>query len=109
MNIKNKKPIIILLALVIVCAGAFLLIKNADRGTVAVIRLDGKVYDRIDLARVEESYELEINTAFGRNTVLVEPGAISVIYADCPDQVCVKQGKLTGGECPLSVCPTDLL
>lgn len=108
---KRKTPylLIFLLALALVCVLGFWLLKNADRGTVAVISVDGEVLDTIDLARVTESYEIQIDTQYGHNTLLVEPGAISVIDADCPDHVCMKQGKLTGGGLSIICMPHRLV
>ena len=109
MKMKSKHIFILLLAAALLCAGGFLLIRNADTGSVAVIRVDGQVRDRIDLSKVEESYEISIDTEYGHNTILVEPGAISVIDADCPDHVCIKQGKLTGGGLSLICMPHRLV
>lgn len=109
---KDKKIKIIitgLAAVCILCAALFLLFKNADTGTVAVISVDGEEYERIDLSKVEEAYEIEISTSFGVNNVLVEPGAISVISASCPDKICVNQGRLTGGGIPIVCMPNRLV
>lgn len=108
-KIKTTHWIVFLLALILLCALGFLLIKNADKGTVAIISVDGKVVDKIDLAKVTESYELSIDTEYGHNTLLVEPGAISVIEADCPDHVCIRQGKLTGGGLSIICMPHRLV
>ena len=81
----------------------------AARGSVAVIRIDGAEYRRIDLSRVKESYDLEIDTAYGHNTVHVAPGSICVSRADCPDQTCVKMGELTGGGIPIICMPHRLV
>ncbi len=97
--------ILLLLGLAVVCAGAFWLIQSADTGTVATISVDGEVIEKIDLSKVKESYEIEIDTEYGHNVILVEPGAISVLEADCPDQICVKQGKMTGGGVPIVCMP----
>ena len=109
MKMKSKHIFILLLAAALLCAGGFLLIRNADTGSVAVIRVDGQVRDRIDLSKVEESYEISIDTEYGHNTVLVEPGAISVIDADCPDHACIRQGKLTGGGLSIICMPHRLV
>ena len=97
------------MVLCLLCTASFLLLKYADRGSVAVIRIDGEIYEKIDLSRVDEPYEIEISTEFGRNTVLVEHNAISVISADCPDKICVNQGKLTGGGVPIVCMPNRLV
>ena len=108
-KMKTKHILILLVAAVLLCAGGFWLIKNADTGSVAVIKVDGQVRDKIDLSKVEDSYEIHIDTEYGHNTILVEPGAISVIDADCPDHVCVKQGKLTGGGLSIICMPHRLV
>ena len=78
-------------------------------GTIAVITVDGEELDRIDLSRVKESYDFEIRTEYGSNTVHVEPGGISVTKADCPDLICVHQGKITGGGIPIVCMPHRLV
>ena len=60
---------------------------------VAVIYIEGKEYSRIDLSAVTESYYVSVP----HNEILVEPGQISVVNADCPDKLCIKQGKKHGG------------
>lgn len=106
---KTKIIIIVLLSICVLGTAAFLLIKNLPTGTVAVISVNGNEYKRIDLSEVEEPYDLEITTEFGTNTVHVEPGAISVTAASCPDKVCVNQGKLTGGGIPIVCMPNRLV
>lgn len=109
MKMKTKHILLLLLALALLCAGGFWLIKNADTGTVAVIKVDGQIWDQIDLSQVRSGYEINIDTQYGHNTLLVEPGAISVIDADCPDHVCIRQGKLTGGGLSIICMPHRLV
>lgn len=110
MKDKNTKIIIIVLALLCVLGiVSFALLKNLPSGTVAVISVDGEEYERIDLSAVKEAYDIEISTDFGKNTVHVEPGAISVTSASCPDKVCVKQGRLSGGGVPIVCMPNRLV
>lgn len=78
-------------------------------GTVAVVTVDGQEFARVDLSRVDESYDLPVDTAWGHNTVHIERGAISVTEADCPDKICVSQGKLTGGGVPIVCMPHRLV
>ena len=49
------------------------------------------------------------DTVYGHNTVHVEPGAISVTEADCPDGICVRQGKLTTAGVPIVCMPHRLV
>lgn len=106
---KTRIWIIALAAVCVVCAALFLLLKTARTGTVAVISVDGEEYGRIDLSAVEAAYDIEIDTEYGHNTVHVEPGAISVSAADCPDQICVEQGAISGGGVPIICMPHRLV
>ena len=110
MKMTTKKIILLLVAVVILCLAAyFILVRLTAPGTIAVIAVDGQEYKRIDLSKVKEPYEMTIATEYGRNTVLVEPGAISVSSADCPDKICVHQGRLTGAGVPIVCMPHRLI
>ncbi len=108
-NIITKIIIIALAAFCILCAALFLLLKNLPGGSIAVITVNGEEYDRIDIQSVREPYDIEIKTEYGMNVIHVEPGAISVTSASCPDKVCVKQGKMTGGGIPIVCMPNRLV
>ena len=108
MDRKTKKWIIILAAVVIAGLVSYCLAMSTGGGTVAVISIDGEEYERIDLSKVTESYDIELSTQYGHNTVHVEPGAISVTAADCPDGVCVAQGAISRGGVPIICMPHHL-
>lgn len=109
MDKKAKIWIIVFAAVAVLCCGVFAVRTLSGGGTVAVISIDGEEYDRIDLSRVRESYDIEIETRWGRNTVHVEPGAISITEADCPDHVCVQRGAISGGGIPIICMPHRLI
>ena len=76
---STKKIILLLVAAAVICLAVWLaFVLFAPAGTIAVISIDGAEYKRIDLSRVKEPYELQIKTEYGRNTVLVERGAIAL-------------------------------
>ena len=80
----------------------------------ADIYSEGKQLDSIPLWQVSESYTLQIvsengGTNDGHNRILVEPGAISVLSADCPDQICVHQGILSDSALPIVCLPNRLV
>ena len=95
----------------VIVIGGLLLYRSLGHGegTVAVISVDGEELERVDLSKVRKEYDLEISTEYGNNTVHIEPGAISVTAADCPDHVCVYQGKLTGSGIPIICMPHRLV
>ncbi len=99
----------LVLALIAICGFSLYLWLGQGEGTVAVVSVDGEQIERIDLSKVRESYDLEISNEYGTNIIHVEPGAISVTQADCPDQICVFQGKLTGSGIPIICMPHRLV
>ena len=107
---KNKSILWGLLFAVIVIGGVLLYLSlGREEGTVAVVSVDGEVLERIDLSKVREAYDIPVTTPYGNNTVHVEPGAISVTEADCPDHVCIYQGRLTGSGIPIICMPHRLV
>lgn len=85
-------------------------LRGTDTGSrVARISLDGELYEEIDLNAVALPYDIRIETELGYNIVHVEHGAISVTEADCPDQVCVRQGKISGSLIPIACLPHRLI
>ena len=107
---KNKNILWGLLFAVIVIGGVLLYLSlGRGEGTVAVISVDGEVLERIDLSKVRKPYDMDISTEYGHNTVHVEKGAISVSEADCPDKVCMYQGRLTGSGIPIICMPHRLV
>ena len=110
MKLSTKKLIIIIAAAGIICLAVYIAaVRLAPHGDIAVISVNGEEYKRIDLSKVKEPYELRIETEYGVNIVLVEPGAISVSSADCPDKICVYQGRLTQAGLPIICMPHRLV
>jgi len=102
----RTKVLLLLLAAAVAGAAAWLLLR--DRGTgnpVARVTRDGAVLEEIDLAAVDEPYTLVFEDGSGSNTVQVERGRVRVLEADCPDQICVKQGWISDGTVPIVCLP----
>lgn len=93
-----------------VLSGAFLLFsgRNGPR-SVALIYSDGELLYTIDLSAVSEPYEFTVKTPRGENTILAEPGRISVSKADCPDLICVNSGPVPNGLLPIVCLPHRLV
>ena len=110
MKMSTKKWVILLAAVFSVCVAAFLTLRFlGQKGSTAVISVDGEVIKRVDLTGVGQPYDIEIETEYGHNTVHVENGAISVTAADCPDKICVHQGKVTTAGIPIVCMPHRLV
>ncbi len=96
MKIKTvkKSDIVLIISVVAACLAVLAFSYfNADK-PVAVITVDGEVYERVSLADVEKSYFIEPENAQGV-VILVERGAISFYSSTCKDGLCVNCGKLT--------------
>lgn len=108
--IKTRTWIITVAVLLAVSAAltVWLYFRRAP-GTVANIYKDGECVRSIDLKLVTAPYSFTISDERGENTILVEPGRICVIYADCPDGVCVDAGWLSDSASPIVCLPHRLV
>lgn len=108
---KTKFWVILFSCVFLLGLGAFLLVRSlGGAGTVtARIWLHGEIIEEIDLATVVTPREFDITTELGTNRVRVEHGSIAVVSADCPDQVCVRQGAISGGLVPIACVPHELV
>lgn len=77
----------IILAVVLIAFAVVSLIKKD--GSYVVVRVDGKEVSRYTLSKDGE-YELN----GGTNVLRIENGKAYLISANCPDHLCVKQGKI---------------
>ena len=101
-----------ILLLILTASSIFLYIRykdTSDRYT-AYIYQDGVLLETIDLWTVTEDYTLDISSKTGgTNQILVQPGAIAVTDADCPDLVCVHQGTVRNNLLPITCLPHGLV
>ena len=92
--------------------GAFLLIAavlfvvmrlNQTEGAVAVVRVDGQETGRYDL-HTDGRYELN----GGSNILIIQDGKAFLEDANCPDLLCVKQGKISASGQVITCLPNRL-
>ena len=105
----SNRTWIIIIAAFFLAMGVLALMQGRGGGTVAVISVDGREIRRIDLTAVTREAEFDLDTGRGVNTIAVRNGAVCVSFADCPDQVCVRRGWLTGGYTPIVCLPHRLV
>jgi hypothetical protein len=112
MKTRSDRFWLILLGTILVLSAALCayLYTRTDPGTTAVITLDGAEVERIDLSAVKETYTLTYTGKSGVTDVVeVSPGQIRVLEADCPDQICVKQGWIKNSVAPIVCLPNALV
>lgn len=95
-KVRLKRDIILVLSMVIIAAAAFLIINFAVKkdGSYAVIKVDGKVIKTLALNSGETTIEVN-GYQGGVNKVVINDGKVSMTEADCPDELCVKTGKIS--------------
>ena len=107
----KTRGIVLLLAAAAALSAAVLLLRGGDRPSSPVARItrDGAVLEEIDLDKVDQPYSFTLEDGSGANTIQVEQGRIRISEADCPDQVCVNQGWISGSALPIICLPHRLM
>lgn len=99
-----------LILVTVVCLLYLLLLPQSYDSCVADIYQGGQLIESISLGQVQKPYIVEIKGDYGyTNRVEVHPGKIGVIWADCPDKLCVHQGFLETPVIPIVCLPNRLV
>lgn len=116
MKIKDKTKwtaaltgaIFFILCIISLC---FILLPAQREGSyIADIYQEGELLTSIPLAEVQEVYTFTITGTDGcQNRIEVRPGSIGIIFADCPDKLCVHQGFISDSRLPLTCLPNRLV
>lgn len=115
---ENKKSIrtaaVLLTAFLIFvtasCLTYLLAIQGRAQSCVADIYQNGQLLMSIPLDEVQAPYTLDITGEDGSlNRIEVRPGSIGVVFADCPDLLCVKQGFVHSPTIPITCLPNRLV
>lgn len=111
---RGRKGLTALLAVLLAglavygAVGTFSLFRERDAAEAVEILQYGKLLYRVYPAQETDARDIVISSHSGTNTVRVSGEGVRVIYADCPDQTCVKAGLLTKGM-PLICVPHGLV
>lgn len=89
----KKLDKILIVVLLFFAAGLYFsgILRPHGAGVRAIISVGGKEYTRISL---EEEKELIIEQNGKKNIIVVEGGMAFMKEASCPDQICIRQGKI---------------
>jgi len=100
---------VILFAALLLCSAAGMLalsgLQFGDSATTAVIYADGFLLETVDLSALQSPMEFY----YTGNTIVADSSGIRITHADCPDQLCVRQGTITNGLVPLVCLPNRLV
>ena len=90
----RKRDLLIFLLAAVLAGAGFLQWLPKSGAPVAVIEQDGKEVRRVELSSIIQPETLVLEGEISV-TVLLEPGKVSIVHSDCPDQICVNTGVLT--------------
>lgn len=102
--------ILVLLGLALLSALGIYVLESQESGSVVSIEQRGEVVEVINLQKVDSPYTQEIwgeNGAY--NLLSIEATGVSVIEANCPDQICVKRGVNDGSAGPIVCLPHQVI
>ena len=94
---KKHLPDIIFISVLLIASLALLIITNVSKadGAYVIVRVNGEDVQKLSL---NENVEVSLNG--GTNTLVIENGYAYMKDADCPDRICINQGKIRyTGEC----------
>jgi len=79
-------------------------------GYIADIYSEGVLIKSIPLWELEESCSFLIeNETGGINEIEARPGSIGILFANCPDKICVNQGFISNSSIPITCLPNRLV
>ncbi len=100
---------IVVLLLLIGIGGSYLATHRQLSERTAVITQNGEEQYRIDLNAVEEPYTITIAGEDGAwNQISISSDGVQMTDASCPDQLCVKQGKIADSFLPIVCLPNQV-
>lgn len=87
----KKRDLILIVSILLISIVLLLVLQlNKEPGAGVIVRVDGKEVARYPLTR-NGTYSLN----GGTNTLYIEDGKAWLTDADCPDKLCVRQGKIS--------------
>lgn len=86
---RNDKILIVSIVVCAVLLAVVFLINGGNRGTTVVITVSGENYGRYSLLQEQV---IQINDT---NTLVIHNNVADMLFADCPDQVCVKHTPIS--------------
>ncbi len=106
----RTKVIVFLLAAAVAASAGWILFRRGEAPSpIARITRDGVLLEEIGLDQVDRPRSFALEDGSGSNTVTVERGRICISEADCPDQICVRQGWISDGTVPIVCLPHRLM
>ena len=89
----KKADIFLAVALLLLGFGSLALLRSGQKdGAFVRVTVDGTLYGTYALS---EERTVQIDTAYGSNTLRIEGGRVRMEEADCPNKDCVEKGAIS--------------
>ncbi len=88
--------------IIILCVIGILWTHSRTDQTIAAVYLDGELIEEIPWTTLTEQIALPIGDG---NVLCADREGVWMAHADCPDQLCVKQGKIHSGNLSIVCLP----
>ena len=91
----KKNDLFIALILVLIAAAGFFAFRffNNEEGNTVKITVDGEVFGTYSLGLDENVIEIPVKNGICR--LVIKDGGADMVYADCPNQICVHHAKIS--------------
>ena len=87
--------------LILICV-SLILWRSAQADGVAEIRLNGELVQTVRWRELKEKITIPVGDG---NVVAADATGVWMEHADCPDQLCVRQGKIQSGQLSIVCLP----
>ena len=104
---KTKHWILLFSALFLLCGVMILwMTHRKQKIQIAEIYQDGVLVQTVDLSQIDAPQEIPVYGDHGaENIILAAHGSIRMQSANCPDQLCVRQGSIQNAMIPIVCLP----
>lgn len=82
---------------------------SRDNDKVLNIYQENNLIKSVDLSTVDTPYEIPVTYDNHTNILRIYPDGAEMIYADCPDKLCVNQGKIINSLQPIVCLPNKVM
>ena len=97
MNKKVRNDLFLIGILVLLAVGALLwfCLRRQKDNLIVKIYYHQELIQEIELSTLVEPKEYVVEAQNGSVVIIIESDGVFVLSSDCPDQICVHQGKIT--------------
>ncbi|MCL2396438.1 MAG: NusG domain II-containing protein [Defluviitaleaceae bacterium] len=93
--LKRADVVLIVLLILLAISLIFIfLIVGGREGSVVAVHVDGVEVLAVDIRR-NDGEIFRIKTERGHNEIMISGGRVRMVYADCPDQYCIRMGPIS--------------